>query len=271
MVTPVSTSAPPIGLRPLQQNQQALSDSMVRLATGNAINRAADDPAGLMAGVNLDAALRTLDAETRSLERETSVQATRDGALSSAGEMLADLKGLAVQAANTGAMSDAEREALDIEAASIVRAIEHTTNAASFAGEKLFDSGISGDVGNVSVEDGGQTSNYSLADIGRGLSLSGDAALIDQIAGQAVGDLATMRGEIGASIAYDLEPRARAIETEAANLSAARSMIMDTDYAGETAEQFRVGALAQAARASLAISNAQPQQVLHLLGGSDRR
>jgi len=271
MVTPVSTSAPPIGLRPLLQNQQALAGSMERLATGNAINRAADDPSGLMAGINLDAALRTLDAETRSLERETSVQATRDGALSSAGEMIADLKGLAVQAANTGAMSDAEREALDIEAASIVRAIEHTTNAASFAGEKLFDSSISGDVGNVSVEDGGETSNYTLADVGRGLSLSADAALIDQIASQAAGDLATMRGEIGASIAYDLEPRARAIETEATNLSAARSIIMDTDYAGESAAHNRLSVLADAARASLVIANAQPNSVLHLLGGSDRR
>jgi len=158
-------------------------------------------------------------------------------------------------------MSDAEREALDIEAASIVRAIEHTTNAASFAGEKLFDSSISGDVGNVSVEDGGETSNYTLADVGRGLSLSADAALIDQIASQAAGDLATMRGEIGASIAYDLEPRARAIETEATNLSAARSIIMDTDYAGESAAHNRLSVLADAARASLVIANAQPNSV----------
>jgi flagellin len=267
MVTPVSTSAPPIGLGPLQQAQQLRADSMQRLATGNAINRAKDDPSGLMAGINLDAALRTLDAETRSLERETSVQATRDGALSSAGEMLADLKGLAVQAANTGAMSDAEREALDIEAASIVRAIEHTTDSASFAGEKLFDGSVADELGGVAVDENGGTNNYNLADVGRGLSLSGDAALIAQIADRAVGDLATMRGEIGAKVANGLGPRSRAIDAEATNLAEARSIIMDTDYASESASLSRSMLLSDSSLASLLIDNASSANVLNLLGG----
>ncbi len=253
MLTPIAThsSAAPVALRSLQQNQQALGKSMERLSTGNAINAAKDDPAKLMAGINLDAALRTLDAESRAIQRESSVLATKDAALGAAGEMIADLKGLAVQAANTGAMSDAEREALDIEAASIVRALDLTTSAASFAGEKLFDGSVADDLG--SGDEGG--GDYSLADVGNGLSLSNDAELIATIADRAVSDLATMRGEIGATIANDLNHRANAIDTEMTNLAEARSQIMDTDYAKETAALNRAEMLTQASRFVLAFDS----------------
>ncbi|MDQ7012321.1 MAG: flagellin [Planctomycetota bacterium] len=253
MITPIATqsAAVPIGLRSLEQNQQALGKSMERLSTGNAINSAKDDPAKLMAGINLDAALRTLDAESRAIQRESSVLSTKDAALGAAGEMIADLKGLAVQAANTGAMSDAEREALDIEAASIVRALDLTTSSASFAGEKLFDGSVADDLG--SGEEGG--GDYSLADIGNGLSLSSDAELIARIADRAVSDLATMRGEIGATIANDLSHRANAIDTEMTNLADARSQIMDTDFAKETAALTRAEMLSEASRFVLAFDS----------------
>lgn len=271
MFTPIGTSVPPIGLRPLQQTQQSLADSMQRLATGSAINAASDNPAGLMAGINLEAALRVLDAESRSIQRESSILATKDGALAPVGEMLSDLKGLAVQAANSGAMSDEEREALDLQAASIVRAIEYTTGASTFAGESLFEGRFSDDVGSVSVEEGSETTEYTLADVGRGLSLSGDAELISQIADQAIGDVATMRGEIGATIANELEPRARAIDTEFVNTASARSLIMDTNYASETASLVRLSALADASRASLVIGGRMSTAVLDLLSVTNRQ
>lgn len=253
MITPIAaqTSAFPVALRSLEQNQQALGKSMERLATGNAINAAADDPAKLMAGINLDAALRSLDAESRAVQRESSVLSTKDAALGAAGEMIADLKGLAVQAANTGAISDAEREALDIEASSIVRALDLTTSSASFAGEKLFNGSLADDLGG-GAEGGG---DYSLADVGNGLSLSSDAELIAKIADRAVSEVATMRGEIGATIANDLRHRANAIDTEMTNLADARSMIMDTDYAREAATLNRADLLTQASRFVLAFDS----------------
>lgn len=256
------------GLAPLRENERMMDRSMQRLATGKKINSAKDDPSGLITSEQLKAAIRMLDAESRALGRESSYLATKDGSLSSTGDMLVELRGLAVEAANTGAMSDAEREALDIEAASIVQAIQHTTGSAVFAGERVFEGSLTSELGGVEVTEGGETTRYTLADVGRGLSLLDDAALIEQIAAQAVSDLATMRGEIGAKIANEIEPRTRAINTEMINLSKAKSMIVDTDYAAETAALVRADLLTQASRFLVSHDSRNSSMALDLLAGA---
>ncbi len=247
---PLGISKPNIfaGLQPLRANERIMDRAMQRLATGKMINSGKDNPAGLISSEQLKAVIRALDAESRAIEREASSLATKDGSLAAAGDMLVELRGLSVEAATTGAMSDAERKALDIEAASIVRAIEHTTGGAVFAGEKVFEGSLTSEIGGIKVEEGGETTSYSLADVGRGVSLLNDAALVEQIAAQAVGDLATMRGDIGATIANELEPRSRAINIEMINLTQARSMIVDTDFAAQTAVFARADMLSQASR-----------------------
>ena len=56
-------------LRALDRNQAGLSRATNRLATGRRINTGADDPAGLISSEQLSAAIKSLEAETRSLER----------------------------------------------------------------------------------------------------------------------------------------------------------------------------------------------------------
>ena len=269
MFTPIGLPKPNLfdGLRPLRENERMLDRTMHRLATGKAINTGKDNPAGLIAGLHLDAALRALDSESRALQREASYLATKDGALAAAGDMLGELKGLSVQAADE-TLSDAERRALEIESASIVRAIEHTTGAATFAGEKLFDKPITGELGAMEVEEGGEMVERDLADVGRDLNVSDDPALVGQIADQAAGDLATMRGEIGARIANELVPRSRSIDTEMIRLSQARSMIVDADYALETAALMRAETLAQASRYLVALDARNTGLALDLLAGA---
>lgn len=270
MFMPLGLPKPNIfaGLQPLRENERLLDRAMQRLATGKMINSGKDDPAGLISGLHLDAAIRALDAESRNIQREAGYLATRDGALAAAGDMLGELKGLAVEAANTGAMSDAERKALDIEAASIVRAIEHTTGAAAFGGEKIFDQPVTGEVGAVETEEGADTVSRTLADVGRTVSLSGNASLVGQIADKAVGDLATMRGEIGATIADQLTPRSRAIDTEMLRLAQAHSIIVDADYAVETAALMRADLLTKASSYLVALDSRNSGLALNLLAGA---
>ncbi len=269
MMSPLGLPKPNMfaGLRPLRENESMLQRSMERLATGRMINSGRDDPAGLIAGVHLDAAIRALDAESRAIQREASYLATKDGALSAAADMAAELEGLTVQAADS-TLSDAERDALEIEAASIVRAIEHTTGAASFAGEKLFDAPLTGEIGALEIEESGETTSYTLADVGRGLSLRDDAETIGQIAGLASSDIATQRGEIGARIANELQPRSRAIDTEMIRLAQAHSVIVDADYARETASLMRAEVLAKASRYLVALESRNTGLALDLLLGA---
>lgn len=269
MLSPLGLPKPNLfaGLRPLRENETMRDRTMQRLATGKMINAGRDDPAGLIRGLQLDAAIRALDAESRNIQREAGSLATKDGALAAASDMAGELKGLAIQAADS-TLSDAERRALDIEAASIVRAVEHTTGAASFAGEKIFDTPITGEVGATDNPEGGQPVSYTLADVGRAFNLSDNPELAGQIADRAVGDLATMRGEIGATIANDLQPRSRAIDTEMINLAQAHSVIVDTDYAAQTAALMRADLLTQASRYLVALESRNTGLALDLLSGA---
>jgi flagellin len=258
------------GLTPLRQHERMADRSMRRLATGRAINSGSDDPAGLIAGVHLDAAIRALDAESRSLQRRADVLATKDGALAAASDMTAELKAIAVEAASSSTLSDAEKHALEVEAASIVRAIEHTTGSATFAGEKLFDSSLATELGATEGvdPDSGDPATYTLADVGRTLDLFDDPAMIASIADAAVSDLAVIRAEIGAEVAIDIEPRTHALGVEMVNLSSAHSLIVDTDYARETAALMRTQTLAQASRFLLALDGRNSTLALNLLAGA---
>ncbi|MEM0982754.1 MAG: hypothetical protein AAGI17_02260 [Planctomycetota bacterium] len=86
-----------------------------RLATGVRINRGADDPAGLISSERLSAALAALEAESRSFQRSRAVTNTADGALDGLTDQLNRADQLAIAAANTGGVSDAEREAMQME------------------------------------------------------------------------------------------------------------------------------------------------------------
>ena len=64
-----------------------------------------------------------------------------------------------------------------------------------------------------------------------------------------------------------LESTLSNLEAVSENLSAARSRIMDADFAAETAELTRAQIIQQAGVSILAQANAAPQSVLSLLGG----
>jgi len=135
-----SFGAPALGgLFSLQRAQANVNTSLTRLATGLRINRAADGPAALIASENLRSQLAGLEAASRNIDRASSVLSVAETGLSEVGSLLGDLDALAVSAANTGAMSDAERRALQIEADSILRAIDRTGVGARFGGQGTLD------------------------------------------------------------------------------------------------------------------------------------
>lgn len=252
------------GLMPLRASETLIQRSIERMATGRMINRGADDPAGLISGQQLESTIRALEAESRTLARESDYLASRDGALEATGDMVSELRGLAVRAADS-TLGDAEREALEMQAASIVQAVEHTASTAEFGDRALLDDDLAAELGATEAADG---HTYALADIGRSLNISDDPALAETIADAAAADIATRRGETGAQIATDIEPRRRAIDTELVNLSRAYSAVMDTDYAAESVALTRAQLLADASRFLLSLDSANAGLAADLLGAS---
>jgi flagellin len=126
-------------------------------------------------------------------------------------------------------------------------------------------------LGNVYVDADGDTQDRTLASLATGgdnaLTASQDRSQIAvQIVEAAISKVTTTRSRIGSIQANTIETNLRSLQVSQENLSSARSQIVDTDFAEETANLTRLQILVQAGTSSLAIANSRPQSVLTLLG-----
>lgn len=115
---------------------------LTRLSTGLRINRGADDPAGLIVSERLRAELAGIGQGIDNAERASGVIATGEGALAEVSDLLNSIKALVVEAANTGAISDEERRANQLQIDSAIESITRISNTVSFAGLKLLDGSL---------------------------------------------------------------------------------------------------------------------------------
>ncbi|MCC6907326.1 MAG: flagellin [Phycisphaerales bacterium] len=122
----------------LNRSYKDLDIRLERLSTGLRINRGADDPAGLITSERLRSEMASITKAVSNSERAGSVIATTEGALSEISEMLNSIKGLIIEAANTGGVSQEELEANQLQIDSAIDAITRISNTASFAGLQLL-------------------------------------------------------------------------------------------------------------------------------------
>ena len=92
----------------------------------------------------------------------------------------------------------------------------------------------------------------------------GNANTMMSLADAALTTVSTLRGTLGA-MGTRIEATINSILVNSENLQAARSRVLDTDYAAETANLTRSQVMQQAATAILSQANAAPQSVLSLL------
>jgi flagellin len=98
------------------------------------------------------------------------------------------------------------------------------------------------------------------------ISSTGGAVAALKVIDTALDQVSSARGELGAK-QNRLEALVSNVDVVSENLTAARSRLMDADFAKETAALSRAQILQQAGTAMLAQANALPQQVLQLLKG----
>jgi flagellin len=126
----------------LSRTSNDLTMRLQRLSTGIRINRGADDPAGLIVSERLRSELRGLEQAIDNSERASSVIATTEGYLAEVADLLNSIKGLVVQAANTGGLSAEEIEANQLQIDSAIESITRISNTASFAGLQLLNGSL---------------------------------------------------------------------------------------------------------------------------------
>lgn len=96
---------------------------------------------------------------------------------------------------------------------------------------------------------------------------SGNFAVAQRIIREANKQVSGLRGRLGAFSKNTLNSAYNALAIALENTSAAESAIRDTDFARETSSLTRAQILVNAATSTLQLANAQPRNVLALLGG----
>jgi flagellin len=267
----------------LAKNERAMSQTMERLSTGQRINSAADDAAGLAISSRMTSQINGLNVAVRNANDAISMVQTADGAMIEMGNMLQRMRELAVQGA-TGTNSSTDVTALQTEFTALRDEIFRVVENTQWNGRNLLDGDLTtgvadSDVATVAFQVGANASQTITVDFGNfetaddlGTNFTSSLAMASATAAgtnigiidTALTALNTQRATFGAAI-NRLEYAADNLANVSQNTSASRSRILDADYAAETTELARTQIIQQAGTAMLSQANQQAQSVLALL------
>ncbi|NQV23254.1 MAG: hypothetical protein HQ518_02710 [Rhodopirellula sp.] len=127
------------GLRNLNKANSKLDTAIQRLSTGSQINNGKDNPSGLISGEKLRFQVTTIEQSIKNSNRASNVIATADGALGEVSGLLNQIRGLVQEGLNSGALSDTEIEANQLQIDTALSAINRISSNTTFGGDKLID------------------------------------------------------------------------------------------------------------------------------------
>ena len=142
-MTRINTNVPSlVAQNRLQSSNGDLQTALTRLSTGLRINSGSDDPAGLIASEALRSEITSLGKAISNTRRASQIISTADSALGQVSNLLNDVRGLIVEAANSGALSDEEIAANQLQIDSSLEAINRIAQTTTFQGRKLLDGSL---------------------------------------------------------------------------------------------------------------------------------
>jgi len=262
MVAPISNNS-------LNNAQTALATSLARLSTAQRINSARDDAAGLAISSAMGVQLPSTAQATRNVYDGLSLTSTAEGALGQVNESLQRMRELSIQAVN-GTNSASDRQAIQAEISQLQQGISQIAETTTFNGQKLFDGNFASQL--QSGPNAGNTTALSLPKISSSelgiadvdvTSAAGASQALSALDG-ALTSVNQARATIGAQQAGMNSTLANLTGTYA-NLAAAKSRIVDTDFAQETASLASNSIQQQAAMQALKLYNANQGSKLELL------
>ncbi|MBV8048823.1 MAG: flagellin FliC [Paludibacterium sp.] len=264
----------------LSNSTQSLQTSLQRLSSGLRINSAADDPAGLAISQTMTTQINGNNQGIRNANDGVSLAQTAEGALGQIQNNLQTIRQIAVQASN-GTISNTNRSQLQTEVDQLTQEISRIVQTTNFNGTLLlsgaqsitFQVGASGVANNQVVASGldltSGLSSYASSLTATGtinITTSGGASAVLSALDADINAISNDRSQLGA-----IQNRFQAVVANMSNyvqnLSDARSRIVNTDFASETANLTQQQILQQAGTAILSQANQLPQAALTLLKG----
>jgi flagellin len=258
--------------RNLTGSQSTLNTSLQRLSSGLRINSAKDDAAGLAISNRMTSQINGLNQAARNANDGISLAQTAEGALDEVTSMLQRMRELAVQSVN-GTNSSSDRASLDAEFNELVSEIERVADTTTFNGQYVLNGTMAdtafqvganqGETITVSINSDMQTNALGI-DGTVGVDSAANASAAITSIDSAITSVDSFRGTLGA-VQSRFESTIANVANISENVSAARSRIVDADFALETANLTKAQILQQAGVAMLSQANQLPQTALSLL------
>ena len=265
--------------RNLNASQMSLATSMQRLSSGLRVNSAKDDAAGLAIAERMNTQVRGMAVAMRNANDGISMAQVAEGALSKVGDALQRMRELALQARNA-TNSDSDKDSLNKEFQELQKEISRVLGGTTFNGKHILgndgttftfqiganttaDDTVQIDFDNMTSDASITAVTVSTANINSTADVTALADVIDNI-DAAIDTVNNTRATFGATQSR-FEAIISNLQVAVENQSAARSRIMDADFASETANMSRAQILQQAGTAMVAQANQLPQNVLSLL------
>ncbi len=250
--------------RNLSSTQNALNTSLQRLSSGLRINSSKDDAAGLSIATRMDSQVRGQTVAIRNANDAISFAQVAEGGLNKQTNALQRMRELAVQSIN-GTNTTADQLNLDAEYQQLSQEITRLGTATKFNGTSVFGATKVFQVGADSGETITTAAVASATMAGAIATTAGASTALTAIDAQ-LAAVNTNRATLGA-MQNRFESVVSTLQISVENQSAAKSRIMDADFAAETANLTRSQILQQAGTAMLAQANSLPNGVLTLLRG----
>ncbi len=258
-----------------------MNRSLEKLSSGQRINRAGDDAAGLAISENLKAQIKGLGQAERNAEDGVSLVQIAEGALGEVSNILIRLRELSVQAASD-TIGGTERKFLNVEFEQLTSEVDRIANSTEFNRVPLLNG--TGAVFDIQIGTRNDpisdrlTFDASSADVNvaaLGLNL---ASVSDKISAQnsltsidqAIISVSGIRADFGA-LQNRLQSTVNNIQVSIENLSSANSRVRDTDVAAETAELTKQNILMQAGTSVLSQANSSTNSALALIQAAAQR
>lgn len=273
----VSTNVTAINAqRSLGTSQRAISKSMAQLSSGNRINMAADDAAGLAISEGLKAQIRSGRQASRNANDGISLVQTAEGGLNEISNIVVRLRELGIQAASD-TVGDIERGFLDKEVQQLKKEVDRIaatttwgTNSLLNGDAPLFDFqvGVYADPEANQIQFDASENVATLAALGLDsldfTSKEGAQEALSLV-DSSQNSINGMRSNLGA-LQNRLTSTVDNLGVQEENMSAANSRIRDTDVAVASSEMTRNNILLQASTSVLSQANQVNSLALKLIG-----
>jgi flagellin len=249
--------------RNLTKSQGDLNQALQRISSGLRINSAKDDASGLYTSQKMTADIRGANQGARNALDGISLAQIAEGALAEISNNLQRIREIAVQSAS-GTVED--RTGLEEEVEQLEATNTDIIANTKFNGQALLAAGLDKDIqtgadstDKVTIET--DTYTATTAEVSSAATAQNSLATVET----AIEEISKLRASFGA-VQNRFESVISNLQAFSENTSAARSRIMDADFAEETAKLTRAQILQQAGVSILSQANTLPQAALGLLG-----